>query len=94
MFQVPERSGRTYEFELAGEAYSLPALDALDMDELDELTELIEAGKGGDPMARAFMRIFERHVPGIVAKLDRSQFTALVNDYIDESRVTKADLGE
>lgn len=95
MFQVPERQGRTYSFNLGGEAYSLPAFDALAMDELAEIAGIIEDGGSGDPMARAFLAIFERYVPGIASKLDRTQFTALVNDYIDEAREKRgADLGE
>ena len=94
MFQVPERSGRTYQFALGGETYELPALDALAMDELAGIADIIAKGRtdatAGD-LVRAFIGIFDHYCPGIVGKLDRSQFEALVNDYLESS---KADPGE
>lgn len=90
MFQVPERSGRTYQFALGGETYELPALDALAMDELAGIADIIAKGKA-DELARAFIGIFDHYCPGVVGALDRVQFEALINDYIESS---KADPGE
>ena len=96
MFQVPERQGRTYSFNLGGEAHSLPAFDALAMDELAEVKDIVARGgaDANDAFALALYSIFERYLPGVAAGLDAAQFTALVNDYIDEARRHRADPGE
>lgn len=95
MFTIKESDGRVYEFEFEGKVYGLPVMDELAMEELSEITELIDAGQGGNALARAFYRVFEKYCPGVPGRLKRAQFADLVNDYIDEARRERgADLGE
>lgn len=90
VYQIQKAHHNTFDFEYDGEEFSMPAADSLTYDQAMRVAELTEANDGIG-LTKFFQELVEGAAPGLPARMQMSEFTALMRGW---KGAGEASLGE